>query len=79
MLTDIETYCNTWGLKINESKTKGIIFEKGRHTQHIFYIYSTPMELVESFKYLGITLIKNGNWFRNQNRINSSTCLICFT
>ena len=39
MLTDIETYCNTWGLKINTAKTKAMIFEKGRHTQYTFYIY----------------------------------------
>jgi hypothetical protein len=54
MLTDIETYCYTGGLKVNTSKTKTIIFEKGRHTQHIFYIYNTPIELVD----LGITLFK---------------------
>ena len=26
MLIDIENYCNTWGLKINTSKTKAMIF-----------------------------------------------------
>ena len=28
MLNDIETYCNTWKLKINVNKTKVLIFEK---------------------------------------------------
>ena len=29
MLNDIENYCETWWLKINTSKTKVMIFEKG--------------------------------------------------
>ena len=37
MLNDIENYCNIWGLKINTSKTKVMIFEKGRHTQKDFF------------------------------------------
>ena len=36
MLTDIENNCNTWGLKINTSKTKIMVFEKGRHTSYDF-------------------------------------------
>ena len=38
MLLDIENYCTTWGLKINTSKTKVMIFEKGRHTSYDFYL-----------------------------------------
>ena len=67
ILTDIENYCNLWGLKINTQKTKAMIFEKGRRTHHDFYIYNTALEVVESFKYLGLTLFKNGNWNRSQN------------
>ncbi len=32
MLKDVENYCNTWGLKINVSKTKAMVFEIGRAT-----------------------------------------------
>lgn len=40
MLHDIETYCNTWGLKINIEKTKVLIFENSnRHTNYDFYLY----------------------------------------
>jgi hypothetical protein len=42
----------------NTFTTKAKIFEKGRYTQRIFYIYSSPIENIESFKYLGITLLK---------------------
>ena len=69
ILTDIENYCNMWGLKINTQKTKAMIFEKGRRTHHDFYIYNTALEVVESFKYLGMTLFKNGNWNRSQKCI----------
>ena len=69
MLIDIENYCETWRLKINTSKTKAMIFEKGRRTHYDFYIYITVIDVVDSFKYLGITLFKNGNWYRSQKTI----------
>lgn len=56
MISYLETYCNTWGMKINTSKTKAMISEKGRPTSYDFYIYNTKVEVVNSFKYLGITL-----------------------
>lgn len=69
MLNDIETYCVTWGLKINTTKTKAMIFEKGRNTTYNFYLNHTKLEIVSSFKYLGIHFFKNGNWFRTQKRL----------
>ena len=70
MINDLVSYCDTWGLKINTEKTKVMIFEKGRHTMYTFYIYDTAIEVVNSFKYLGITLFKNGGWFRSQKLIS---------
>jgi hypothetical protein len=69
MLNDIENYCNIWNMKINVNKTKIMIFENGRHTNYNFFIYNSPIEIVSSFKYLGIHLFKNGNWNRTQRRI----------
>ena len=46
-----------------------MIFEKGRHTYFEFYIYGQTIEVVDSFKYLGITFFKNGNWFRTKKCI----------
>jgi hypothetical protein len=69
ILNDIELYCNTWGLKINTSKTKVVIFEKGRHTSHDFILNNEILEIVTSFKYLGVELYKNGNWHRTQQKI----------
>ena len=67
MLADIENYCNIWGLKINTSKTKCMIFEKGRHTNYDFYLNNIKLEVVTSFKFLGVYFFKNGNWNRTQN------------
>ena len=44
MLLDIKNYCNTWDLKINASKTKVMIFEKGRHTSDDFYLNNIKLE-----------------------------------
>ena len=69
LLNDMENYCHAWGLKINTDKTKAMIFENGRRTHFNFYIYGHSTEFVESFKYLGVTFFKKGNWFRTQKCI----------
>ena len=69
LLNDLNTYCNKWGLKVNTKKTKIMIFETGRHTHHDFILNDTVLEIVTTFKYLGVNLFKNGNWFRSQKRI----------
>ena len=70
MLNDVEIYCNVWGLKINVDKTKVSIFEKGtRHTNYDLYLYGKKLELVTSFKYLGINFFNNGNWHWTQKCI----------
>ena len=44
-------------------------FEKGRHTRYDFYLNNTKLEIVSSFKYLGVYFYKNGNWYRTQKCI----------
>ena len=71
MLNDVENYCNKYKLKINTSKTKVVIFEKNsRHTSFNFTLYGEPLEIVTSFKYLGVTLFKNGNWYKTIKSIS---------
>ncbi len=42
-----------------------MIFEKSnRHTNYNFYLYGELLDIVTPFKYLGITLFKNGYWYR---------------
>ena len=69
LLNDLETYSNKNKLRLNVAKTKIMIFEKGRHTNYDFFLYNTPIEVVKSFKYLGVFFYKNGNWNRTQKRL----------
>ena len=53
---DIQAYCNIWKLKIHVSNTtKVLIFEKSRrYTTYDFNLNNRKLEVVTSFKYLGI-------------------------
>ena len=66
MLNKLHNYSNEWGLKINTDKTKIMIFEKGRRTDVHIYYNNIELEVVDSFKYLGIMFYKNGSWNRTQ-------------
>ena len=57
------------GLRIYTAKTNAMIFEKGRHTTRDLFLYNILLEVVNSFKYLGIHFFNNGNWFRTQKRL----------
>ena len=69
ILYDIQNYCNIWHLTINTSKTKIMVFERGRHTHPKIYLIGTELEVVTSFRYLGVKIFKNGNWSRTQKHI----------
>ena len=67
LLKNLEIYCKKIFLKINIDKTKCMIFEKGRaNTKYNFYLYGKKIEIVQEFKYLGITLYQNGRWNKTQ-------------
>ena len=46
-----------------------MIFEKGRHTKPVIYLNGTELEVVTSFKYLGVEFFKNGNWSKTQKHL----------
>ena len=69
MINDIQNYCNTWHLTINSSKTKIMVFENGKHSHPRIYLNGVELEVVKSFRYLGLELFKNGNWSRTQKHI----------
>ena len=54
-------YCNRWKLKINEEKTKILVFGVDRK-KYKFTINNKEIEKVKSFKYLGIIFHKNGRY-----------------
>jgi hypothetical protein len=55
-LEQLNSYCSKWKLKINISKTKIIIFSKGKRkwSNFRFMINDQKIEVVEKYKYLGV-------------------------
>jgi len=60
-------YCDNWKLEVNASKTKVVIFSKGKcKILPTFYFNRTKLDIVEDFSYLGIKFNYNG-------RLNKTT------
>ena len=64
MLDALVDYCKTWHLTINESKSKVMVFRKGGRLARYdrFHINGKSLDIVNSFKYLGINFSTNGTW-----------------
>ena len=58
-LQTIEDYCRKWGLEINISKTKYMLFN-GKNTESCPSINGSVLEQVTCYTYLGITISSNG-------------------
>ena len=67
MLNDL--YCNMWNLRVNTKKTKIMNFEKGRYTTCNFTCGNVILDIVTSFKYIGMYLFKNDNWYRTEQKL----------
>jgi hypothetical protein len=51
-LNKISHYCDEWGLQINISKAKSLVFNNtGKTTSHKFYINNTPIENCKNYVY----------------------------
>ena len=51
-------------------KDKGDDFrERKAYILWVFLLNKTKIDLIDNLKYLGITLFKNGNWYRSQKCI----------
>jgi exonuclease III len=62
-LNRLETYCTKWGLTVNLSKTKVIVFNKGGKTfKNILLYNNTVVEVVRSYSYLGIIFNTSGSF-----------------
>jgi hypothetical protein len=59
LLTETQTFCDTWGLTVNHSKSEVVVFRrraiKGR-LQRTFHMGGTPLQTSNTFKYLGVEL-----------------------
>ncbi len=54
-------YCVKWQLNVNISKTKVMIMSKGNRKGNEFTFNGEELEFVNTYKYLGMLISKNGN------------------
>ena len=67
----LSDYCGRWKLKVNVSKTKVLIFRKGGLLRrNLSFTYEDePLEIVKSFKYLGIVFTPGGSFSEAQTTL----------
>ena len=66
-LNTYSVYCNSWKLKLNTSKTKVLIFSKGRQRLYNFKFENENIETVSEYKYLGIFFNRSGSFLIQKN------------
>ena len=67
-LNEVGTYCNTWGLSINQTKTKVVIFSRGKvRTNFHFKIGNFDIGTTSDYCYLGVLFNFNGKFTKAIN------------
>ena len=61
-LISFQNYCEKWKLKVNSSKTKVMVFSKRKRKCKPYMFNGEQLEVVNSFKYLGVIIQKNGRF-----------------
>lgn len=70
-LDHLNEYCNKWGMKINKTKTKVVVFSKVNPKVHISFRFGEDIiETAEEYKYLGVILHKRGHFIRAQDHLS---------
>ena len=64
MINVLADFCNKWGLKVNLSKTKIIVFRRGGKlkTNEKWFFCQNKIEVVKQYKYLGIIFTPKLKW-----------------
>lgn len=73
-LDTVFQYCLDWKLTVNISKTKIIIFSRGKvRIRPVFKFGQEVIEIIDDYKYLGCTLNYNGKFTKNiKERVNAA-------
>ena len=62
-LNKLQAFCDDWGIEVNLSKTKVMIFNKtGKYLRENFLFKNKYLECANRYKYLGITLTPSGSF-----------------
>ena len=77
-LTAYALYCETWKLLVNSSKTKIVIFSKGRIQNYNFILNNEAIEIVKEFKYLGILFSRSGSFLAAKSILPLKLLVRCF-
>ena len=68
-LDAVFSFCKLWYLELNISKTKVIIFSRGKVRKHIkFALDGTELEVVDQYTYLGVTFNYNNTFYKSIER-----------
>ena len=68
-LDAVYTYCNNWNLTVNTSKTKIVIFSRGKIRKHgIFYYGEKTLDVVYDYVYLGCLFNYNNKFSKSKAR-----------
>lgn len=67
-LIALNSYCNDWKLKINCNKTKIVVFSRGKvqTDKYNFTFGCEKIEVVDHYKYLGVTFNYNGRFRKGE-------------
>ena len=69
LLNDFWKYCNDWKLTINPEKSKIMVFGERARTNHNITINDKIIEVVDTFKYLGVLFSKTRNFFKTKRHV----------
>ena len=69
LLNDFCKYCNDWKLTINPEKSKIMVFGERARTNHNITINDKIIEVVDTFKYLGVLFSKNRIFFKTKRHV----------
>jgi exonuclease III len=61
-LDKLDTYCQKWGLSVNTAKSKCTVFSLGNAKMPNFTLGGNILENVNSYKYLGVIVHRNGKF-----------------
>ena len=66
-----DLFCETWKLTINSSKTKCVIFARGKPPYYNFRLNEDEIEIVSNYKYLGVMFSRTGYFLAAKKHIAS--------